>query len=174
MENPLVATLHGKPALAKSSQKSLMIAACLDLAASVMRTELTSGEVQFWRVTLEPFQIPAIQWAFQEFLRTGTFFPKPAEILGLVERWNAAENNRREIERKRLDEIETEARRARGETFGWDQVVKEFKEVFDKMIMPEAPRATVVKQGNREIRIPSERRQELKKQTEEIKHARGL
>jgi hypothetical protein len=173
-QNQALANTKGNNALASTSQmSSVMILASLDLAVAVMKTELTKPEVQLWRELLQPYPATAIQWAFREYLKAAVFFPKPADIIALIDTWKRNERRRVEDEKKRADDEETARRRARGETFGWAQIVKQYKHIFDKMAMPEPePTRRVIRKGAVEIEISSGRRQQLREQVEELKRAR--
>lgn len=74
--------------IVKGSERLLsgaMVALMLDLAATITGyKELTPREQDFWLEKLERFQPEAIKAAFEKYLETEVFFPKPAQILELL------------------------------------------------------------------------------------------
>lgn len=105
-----------------------------------------------------------IREAFKDHLQCSRWFPKPAEILELIEREITEENARREQEatRRHLKQLAEEraARIAAGEKpFGWAEVLQKFQEIF-KSKKP------------RDIHITEERRQVLREQAGHLMESR--
>lgn len=63
------------------SQKVKALKTC----QAVFGKELTEDEVRQWREFLEPIPSWLVAKAFLEHAKVGRFFPKPAEILALIE-----------------------------------------------------------------------------------------
>lgn len=51
------------------------------------KTELTEAEIEHWHRYLEPYHISAIEWAFENWRRSGSFFPVYSDILDLIGAW---------------------------------------------------------------------------------------
>jgi len=113
------------PQSSKVSASAAAVAQMLDLAATMYSRELTPEESRFWKELLEPYPPAAIETAFKQHLGASEFFPKPSEIRLRVEGFMDALRKRQEQERSRLEQAEWERRRARGETFGWADFLRE-------------------------------------------------
>lgn len=57
------------------------------LAADLFHEEMTEAKATFWKETLSEYPPTAIGWAFQNWNRNGDFFPKPRDIIRLIETW---------------------------------------------------------------------------------------
>lgn len=64
------------------SQKSLED--CLMRTALLFSRSLAAPEIEVWKQFLESYSQKAIEYAFENWQRNGRFFPKPKEILELV------------------------------------------------------------------------------------------
>jgi hypothetical protein len=81
--------------------------------------ELDQDEIERWVRDLEPFQIAAIEWSFDNWRRNGRFFPVPADILDQCISWNPPE-----LERKGCN---AECRRRHHQGYGETDVIKLWK-----------------------------------------------
>jgi hypothetical protein len=137
MPSELVRT---KDALETTRERSwkLTLNGILTTTAQVTKKELTPGELLLWEQLLSSYQTEGVQWAFMEYLRTGKFFPAPGEITELYSIWVTEENNKKRDAAARRDREETERRRARGETIGIHDVLREFNEIVSAKKMPAA------------------------------------
>ena len=66
------------------SAKSILLKTCQALFAK----DLTDEETDFWAKLLQPIDVPALRFAFDNWNRSGQFFPKPADILEQVKAFN--------------------------------------------------------------------------------------
>lgn len=57
------------------------------LCADLFHEEMTEAKALFWKETLSEYPPVAIEWAFQNWNRNGDFFPKPRDIIRLIETW---------------------------------------------------------------------------------------
>jgi hypothetical protein len=104
---------------AQPSSRDLVIAQMLDLAGQIHRQEVLPSEVKFWSEAFKNEKPESLAWAFREHLRTGKFFPKPADITELLERRRLAfRSTFVPVDRKRTEE---------------EQSTPEFKELQAKM-----------------------------------------
>lgn len=71
-------------ALSDHSAKSILIQTCQALFSK----ELTTEETDFWAKLLKPVPVAAVRYAFDNWNRNARFFPKPKDILELVEAFN--------------------------------------------------------------------------------------
>jgi hypothetical protein len=56
---------------------------------------LDVGEIERWHRDLEPFPIQGIEWAFENWRKSGRFFPRPGDILDQCIAWEPAEGSQR-------------------------------------------------------------------------------
>ena len=73
--------------LKRTEQPSLLdsvLAMNLDQAAQVYKTEILPGEIRVWKTTFSQERPEAINWAFRQYFKAGTYPPKPADITGLI------------------------------------------------------------------------------------------
>lgn len=79
-------------------------------------------ENRLWILTLERFQPEEIEWAFNQYLTKSHFFPKPADILEMIQSKRVAEHvKRQEQETNQLMEECREIReklKVAGEPYG--------------------------------------------------------
>lgn len=61
------------------------LANCLMRTSLLFSRVLTAEEGAAWKTFLSPYSSKAIEWAFEEFQKSHHYFPKPKEILDLVE-----------------------------------------------------------------------------------------
>lgn len=52
--------------------------------------ELSAEEINRWHQDLEPYQMDAIEWAFDNWRRNGHFFPVPGDIIDQCDAWTPA------------------------------------------------------------------------------------
>jgi len=57
----------------------------LKTSQAIFSKDLAPEEIQFWKNFLQPFGLPEIEYAFENWNRNGRYFPKPAEIKELIE-----------------------------------------------------------------------------------------
>lgn len=95
--------------LDSEDRRLAVIAQYLDLSVTITRQEWTVLEVEFWKEILTPYDPEIIAWAFQDYLRTAEFIPKPKDIINRIEdrtRSLIAEANKRETERQEQQAID--------------------------------------------------------------------
>jgi hypothetical protein len=88
MDNQAVQTSGNNGTEKASSLASDLLAVIgrwLYLAGSIMGKEVTPAEVSFWKETLEKYPVEKVDWAFRAYLERESFFPKPGQILTLIE-----------------------------------------------------------------------------------------
>lgn len=66
------------------------LANCLMRTSLLFSRVLTAEEGAAWKTFLSPYSSKGIEWAFGEWQKTGKFFPKPKEILDLLEEFKVA------------------------------------------------------------------------------------
>jgi hypothetical protein len=99
MENSSLARRSsGQLAIGKQSSPG-SLARMLDLAAKMTSYELMPEEGRLWAQKLSNQPPEAIEWAFSNFLETGRYFPKPAEISERIKLWHT---QRKQSETDRL------------------------------------------------------------------------
>ena len=157
-----------------SATLSQRLLGTIALLSTVMGKELTPAESQLWKELLSSYPIEAVEWAAREHIKNAVYFPKPAEIISLISLWRRNKRERIEEERQRGPRsAQTERRRARGETYGWADILQDFKHLLEKVTMPESPRAAraraVLKKQERELQVTPQRRQELNQQAEALR-----
>lgn len=57
---------------------------------SMFNRELTEEDYEMWKKFLEPYPLPSIEYAFDNWVRNGKLWPKPANILELIGVWGLA------------------------------------------------------------------------------------
>jgi hypothetical protein len=151
------------------------VLAALTLTASMLKQELTSEQNVIWIELLQPYPLPLIQKAFLLHMKASNFLPTPHEIVELIEAQLREERERLEQKRKQREKAELQAARERGETFGFADVLRKFKNVLSSAThqalkegkkMPSAPIARV-----RDEAVPiitAERRERLRQQALEM------
>ena len=80
----------------KETQKSLIVCSevierRLKLAAEIFHEDWTPDKLAFWLDTLSAYSEKGIEWAFDTWCRGAKFFPKPFEIVELLETWTEPE-----------------------------------------------------------------------------------
>lgn len=70
--------------LSEPSAKQALLKTC----QAMFSKDLTEEETAFWANLLQSIEVEALRFAFDNWNRSGRFFPKPAEILELVEAFN--------------------------------------------------------------------------------------
>lgn len=76
-----------KNELAKTAAPSsldLVLAKSLDTVSQIYKTELMPGEVRVWQSSLAEERPETVVWAFAEYVKTGKFPPKPADIMEII------------------------------------------------------------------------------------------
>jgi hypothetical protein len=68
----------------KTSSLDLVLGHCLAGVMLLYKTEPLPGEVRLWLRAMEGERSEMVEWAFAEYFKTGTFPPKPADILKLI------------------------------------------------------------------------------------------
>ena len=63
----------------------------LEGASQIFGKELGAEETKTWTVVLRACSDSSIVWAFESWSRNGKFFPKPSEILELVQAFNVSQ-----------------------------------------------------------------------------------
>lgn len=129
----LVKRSNGKLSVEKTSrqQSGIVIADMLERAAARTAKELTIAETQDWLEFLEREPGPAIRWAFMEHAKLSEFFPKPAEILGLIRMWHSSAEEDRSARQREEEKAEEAARIASGERmYSFTDVLAEFKNLI--------------------------------------------
>ena len=85
MDNKIVPTPGNSKISVQSSTDSLETAGkWLIVTASIMGKDLTEAEALVWKKLLAPYPAAKIDHAFRKHVENEVFFPKPAEILGLI------------------------------------------------------------------------------------------
>jgi len=122
----------GSTAISKTAEQlcDSSILTCVTMTAQMLKTELTTQEQAMWVQLLRPYPLPLIQKSFHQFLKTGIFFPKPAEIIGLIESYQKIERERVATEERKAERARVEAARATGEVWGWGDVLRSFRDVM--------------------------------------------
>jgi hypothetical protein len=162
---------------------SEMASAMILLATGVLRATVTDEEAQYWRGTLLQYPAPAIRWAFLEYLRTGKYFPRPADIVELLDQWIRDRRDEHEAQKRRLEAATLETARRHGDLFGWGDVLQRCKALLERMAMPAAPEGQrqrlkeqvrpLTRKSMRDIMepriIPEARREQLRQQAASLK-----
>lgn len=170
MTDQLVTKRNDSTAIEKGSNRLLsgaMVALMLDLAATITGyKELTPREEDFWLEKLEKFPPEAIKAAFEKYLETEVFFPKPAQILGLMkgETDHFAERELAETARQLEENRKTRERlAAEGLPSGIEQYQMLMKEAQEKIKkLPDAPWLT------------DDARNALKEKVKKLQSTKGL
>lgn len=129
----LVKRSNGNSQIVKASrqQSAIVTVQMLDRAAARTGKELTNGENEDWLELLEGQPGPAIRWAFMEHAKLSEFFPKPAEILGLIRMWHSSAEEDRSARQREEEKAEEAARIASGERmYSFADVMAEFKNLI--------------------------------------------
>ncbi len=172
----------GSRAISKTQQKLCddAILGCLTMTAQILKADLTSMEMETWMDLLRPYPSPMIQKSFHQFLKTGIFFPKPAEIIGLIESYQKIERERVATEERKAERARVEAARGTGEVWGWGDVLRSFRDVLTDAArkalhggkkMPSAPVAA--QDGETVIIITPEKRRRAHEQAMEAQKRFG-
>jgi hypothetical protein len=76
-------------------RKSLSSAAenSLTTTAKVFSKDFTAKEYKLWTGILSDYSDTAVEWAFENWQRSGKFFPKPAELLELLHTFSSSSEN---------------------------------------------------------------------------------
>lgn len=149
MENKNLARRHSghnaiEKRLSPPSEKTVL--KLLDLAAQTLGKELSSGESRLWLKGFQYERPEALEWAFQEFFFgklvdregnvSGKFFPRPAEIGALLQRYKERTTAQRvAAEQQRMLDENRETRRrleAAGQPAGLAQYRELMKECLEK------------------------------------------
>lgn len=170
MNDKLVHKQNEPAAIEKASGRLLsgaMVALMLDLAATITGyKELTPREEDFWLEKLEKFPPVAIKAAFEKYLETEVFFPKPAQILALMkgETDHFAERELAETARQLEENRQTrESLAAEGLPSGIDQYQSLMKQAQERIKkLPDAPWLT------------DEARNALKEKVRKLQSTKGI
>jgi len=68
----------------KPSSLDLVLALNLDTVSLIYKTEMQPGEIRAWQVCLKDQPPKIVAEAFTEYLKDGTYPPKPSDILAIV------------------------------------------------------------------------------------------
>lgn len=156
MDNKLVKAQSGQIEISKSSPKALngiSVVKCLDLAAKMTGyKELSAAESDLWLELLTPYSASEIEKAFKAHLAVAEFFPKPVQILELL---NAgALESRAQRDADRTAAILEENRQIReqlksdGQPFGIEQyqgIMRQALEMVKRIPAPEPGRRSRLK-----------------------------
>lgn len=117
-------------ALSEPRQQSLLKQ--LYLTALNAKVELDEHLNQEFLKEFGKQPVAAIEAVFAGWRRTSNFMPGIADLTGLFAAWLAAEDARREMERRTIEKLEQDRRVASGESqFGLGDVVTEFRRVIE-------------------------------------------
>jgi len=148
-----LARTNGAISTTPAQSWTLILNGLLNTTARVLRKELTAREILLWEQLLSNYRIDGIEWAFAEYLRSSKFFPMPAEITELYATWVTTEENKKREAAERRDREETERRRARGETFGIHEVLRDFNELVTAKAMPASDPTRRAELQDQKVRI---------------------
>ena len=151
---------------ARSQQSSRQMATeMLTMAMAKFGKELTPPEAKSWREILERQPSGAIEWAFKEYFRTPPnegerkWFPEEWQIIQLLERWHREQYRLQKEAKEEAENRETELRRQRGETLGWDKIRVMFKETIAKIEARQFPEVTPDRRAQLQKQIASLQKQ---------------
>lgn len=167
-------TRAGSTAISKTQEQlcDSSILTCVTMTAQMLKTEVTTQEQAMWVQLLRPYPLPLVQKSFHQFLKRGLFFPKPAEIISIVESYERENRDRLAEEQRKAERAELKAAQDAGETWGWADVVKKFSSVMSAVTRRKIaegktmPRAVDVN-DERVIVITPAARQRVKEQAAE-------
>jgi hypothetical protein len=132
---------------------TLTLNGILTVSAQMTRKELEPRELLLWERLLENCRIEGLEWAFAEHLRAVDFFPVPAEITRLYATWVCEQNKAKRVAAERRDREETARRRARGETIGIADVLREFNAIVSAKAMPASDPTRRAELQDQKVRI---------------------
>jgi len=62
------------------------------LCAELFHEEMTAAKAEFWKEILSEYPPAGVEWAFQNWNRNGSYFPKPRDIIQLINAWRESED----------------------------------------------------------------------------------
>lgn len=135
-QNKLVKAQNGNLTIAPLSQKSasgVTASRMLDLAAVVTGyKEITNQEVALWLKQLEPYPANAIEKAFEDFLAESEFFPKPVQILALLNAGAEEARAQRDADKTKAMLEENRQIRARLEAAGLPSGIEQYHGIIQR------------------------------------------
>src|ERR1700690_212376 len=59
----------------------------IQVSAEILHEEMTDNKAMYWKELLLYEPAAGVVWAFEKWTKSADFFPKPKDILGLIQTW---------------------------------------------------------------------------------------